>query len=266
MELGLDAAQRRAPPGARPRALRASKLATPLGSAPMRKSDTMNSIQQSTARAPARIFLVDDHPLVCEGLAAIISRHADLCVCGTAASEDEALGAIGSLRPDLAIVDIGLKQGDGISLVKQIDARFPDVKTLVVSIYDESLYAERALRAGAAGYLCKREAAERTIDAIRHVLAGEIYLNESARSWMLKSAIGHRGAADQDPLQRLSDRELEVFLLIGQGLKSSQIGERLHLSVHTIDTYREKIKSKLNLQSGAELHRRAVQWALEHGH
>ena len=215
------------------------------------------------ANSPAKVAIVDDHPMVREGLTARISRYADLEICGEAADVAEAIDLVQRTDPDLVIVDISLKSGNGIDLIKQIKSQNERVKMLVSSMHDESLYAERALRAGAMGYINKQEMPEKLIEAIRHVLAGKVYLSPQMAERMLNRSLGRGGPAESSPLQKLSDRELEVFELIGQGLSTRAIANQLSRSVHTIETHREKIKVKLNLTSGAELQQRAVQWMLE---
>ncbi len=218
----------------------------------------------SKRRAPARILIVDDHPLVREGLATRIALQPDLEVCGEAATEDEAIALVGQTGPDLVLVDIALKSGHGIELVKQIKLRHPSVKTLVVSGFQESLYAERSLRAGALGYLNKQESNEKVIDAIRTVLRGERFVGADVSRRLINQALGGADAT-KPPIERLTDRELEIFRMIGEGLTSGTIAERLFLSPHTIDTHRENIKRKLGLSNAAELSRAAVQWLLENG-
>jgi DNA-binding NarL/FixJ family response regulator len=213
----------------------------------------------------ARILIVDDHPTVREGLTARISRQDDMEVCGEVADGEEALVKVKELRPDVAVVDISLPKGHGIDLIKQIRAHHDHVKTIVHSMYEESLYAERALQAGAMGYVNKREAPETLLDAIRQVLVGEVYLSPKMTGRVLNRTVGRGTIAAASPIESLSDRELEVFNLIGQGLTTRAIANRLHLSVHTIDTHREKIKRKLGLKNSAELMQRAVQWVLENG-
>jgi len=218
----------------------------------------------SKRRATARILIVDDHPLVREGLATRIALQPDLEVCGEAATEDEAIALVGQTGPDLVLVDIALKSGHGIELVKQIKQRHPTVKTLVVSGFQESLYAERALRAGALGYLNKQESNEKVIDAIRTVLRGERFVGPDISRRLINQALGGADATTP-PIERLTDRELEIFRMIGEGLTSGTIAERLFLSPHTIDTHRENIKRKLGLKNAGELSRAAVQWLLENG-
>ena len=213
--------------------------------------------------SPARILIVDDHPMVRDGLTARISNEPDLTVCGEADDVDGALRLAGELNPDLVIIDILLKTGHGIDLVKQIRGRHPKMRMLVNSMYDESVYAERSLQAGALGYLNKQTAGETVIDAIRTVLTGKTYLSPEMTERIVKSRVGGMIEPGKSPIESLSDRELEVFTLIGQGQTTSAIANQLYLSVHTIDTYREKLKAKLNLANSAELNRHAVQWVLE---
>jgi DNA-binding NarL/FixJ family response regulator len=212
-----------------------------------------------------RILIVDDHPMMRAGLAAQISDEPDLEVCGQAEGVNDALDAVKSSVPDLAIIDIALKEGHGIDLVKDIKSRFPNVKMLVLSAYKESLYAERALRAGAMGYLNKQETGDKIFDAIRTVLAGDRYVSEEMTKRLVSQAIGVADPSKASPVETLSDRELEVFQLIGEGLTTGAIARRLHLSPHTIDTHREKIKQKLNVRTANELQREATQWQLENG-
>lgn len=218
----------------------------------------------STPHVPARIVIVDDHPLVREALATRIALQSDMEVCGEAATEDEAITLIGQTGPDLVLVDIALKSGHGIELVKQIKRHHPQVKTLVVSGFQESLYAERALRAGALGYLNKQESNEHVIDAIRTVLSGERYFSADVSRRLINQTLGGVDAS-KTPIERLTDRELEIFRMIGEGLTSGTIAEQLFLSPHTIDTHRDNIKRKLGLSNAAELSRAAVQWLLENG-
>lgn len=213
---------------------------------------------------PTKILIVDDHPLVREGLTLRISMHDDLQVCGEAATEDEALALVQSTEPDLAIVDLSLKSGHGLEVIKQVKSRHPRVKMLVLSGFQESLYAERALRAGALGYLCKHESNDKLLEAIRTVLAGERFLSdELARKLIARSL--DKAPAVQEPTELLTDRELDVFRLIGEGQASGAIAGQLSLSVHTIDSHRENIKRKLQLKNAGELTRAAVQWVLEQG-
>jgi DNA-binding NarL/FixJ family response regulator len=214
--------------------------------------------------APVKILIVDDHPSVREGLALRISLHADLEVCGEADSEEQAITLVQQMKPDLVLVDISLKSGHGLELIKRIRSMDPTVKMLVISGFQESLYAERACRAGALGYLNKQESSEKMIEAIRTVLAGERFLSPEISRRLISQALGSSDRK-KTPIEQLTDRELEVFRMIGEGLSTGLIASRLFLSTHTIDTHRENIKRKLTLNSAAELSRAAVQWLLENG-
>jgi DNA-binding NarL/FixJ family response regulator len=207
-----------------------------------------------------RILLVDDHPLIREGLSDVLGREADLVVCGEAADRQEALEKIPAAKPDLAIVDLVLKNSHGLELIKDIHARFPRIRVLVVSMHAEELYAERALRAGASGYLTKEEATTRVVQAVRKVLAGEIYLSERAAARVAARVAGRPREAPCGSGDDLCDRELEVFELIGQGLTTPQVAQHLHLAVPTVETYRARIKDKLKLQDAAELLQHAIRW------
>lgn len=215
-------------------------------------------------RSATKILIVDDHPSVREGLALRISLHADLEVCGEAETEDQALGLVKQTSPDLVLVDVSLKSGHGIELIKRIRTLDPAIKMLVISGFQESLYAERALRAGALGYLNKQESNEKMIEAIRTVLAGERFLSPEMSRRLINQALGASDAT-KTPIENLTDRELEIFRMIGEGLTTSAIANRLFLSTHTIDTHRENIKRKLAVSTAAELSRAAVQWLLENG-
>jgi len=211
-----------------------------------------------------RILIVDDHPLVRQGLALNLSMQADFEVCGEAEAESEALKLVKENRPDVMLVDINLKSGHGIELVKQVKARFPAVKMLVLSGFQETLYGERALRAGASGYLNKQESAGKLVEAIRIVLLGERYVSPELSRRLIAQALESRGEV-KEPIELLSDRELEVFRLIGQGITSGAIANQLHLSHHTVDTHRENIKRKIGAKDAGQLSRQAVQWMLENG-
>ena len=210
-----------------------------------------------------RILIVDDHPAVREGLAVRISSQADLEVCGEAADMGDALKVLLATQPDVAVVDIQLKTGDGLDLVKRIKAHDESVRVLVWSHYPDKLYAERALHAGALGYINKEHTTGRIVDAIRCVANGKVYLCEEMAQSLLSQAIGGTRDLRESPIESLSDRELEVFRLIGQGHSTGQLAARLHLSRHTIDTHRQRIKEKLNLVNAAELVQAATRWVLE---
>ena len=207
-----------------------------------------------------KILLVDDHPLMRKGLALTLSAEVDLQVVAQAADAEEALTLLEKEEPDLAIIDISLPGMSGLELVKHMQALRPDLKTLVVSRHDETLYAERAIRAGARGYVMKLEAADLIVKAVRRVMSGGIYVSEEINERLLLGLAAGRQEIAQSPLEVLSDRELEVFELTGRGQGTREIAERLHLSVKTVESYRARIKDKLNLKSAAELMQHAVQW------
>jgi DNA-binding NarL/FixJ family response regulator len=206
---------------------------------------------------------VDDHPIVRERLAELISQEADLAVCGEAEDAREALAAVKALSPDIAIVDITLKDTYGIELIKQLKELYPRLPVLVLSMHDESLYGERALRAGAKGYLTKQEATKKVIDAIRRVLAGEIYVSEKLSATLLRKVAGVKSEGGGTPVDVLTDRELEVFQLLGQGLSVRQIAENLFVSAKTVEAHREHIKQKLKLKTSSELLRYAIEYKLQ---
>ncbi len=205
-----------------------------------------------------RILLVDDHPIVRQGLTELINRQKDLVVCGEAANGPEALEQIHRLVPDLAVIDISLQNASGLELIKAIKLQRAHLPLLVLSMHDEGLYAERVLRAGARGYIMKQEASHKILNAIRCVAAGDIFVSEPVKARLLKHLV--EGDSLSSDMGRLSDRELEIFQLIGDGFSTRQIARKLCLSVKTIESYRENLKQKLHLQSGAELLRQAIQW------
>jgi DNA-binding NarL/FixJ family response regulator len=211
-----------------------------------------------------KILLVDDHPLVRRGLADLIAGEPNLEVCGQASDVAGALQEVERTHPDLVVIDLTLKGGHGIDLIEKIKARSQQVRMLVSSMHDEMLFAERVLRAGAMGYVTKQESPETLLGAVRQVLRGEVYLSPRMTSRLLHR-VAAGGLPQESPLEILSNRELEVFEMIGQGLTTLQIARRLELSPKTIETHREKIKQKLNLKNSAELSRRAVQWVLDRG-
>jgi len=195
-----------------------------------------------------------------KGLGLTLDAEPDLTVCGQAADAEEALAMLDSVEPDLAIVDISLPTMGGLELIKHMQALYPDMRTLVVSRHDETLYAERAIRAGARGYVMKLEAGNLIVKAVRRVLSGGIYVSEEINERLLLGLVSGRPQLTQSPLEVLSDRELEVFELTGRGLGTREIAERLHLSVKTVESYRARIKDKLSLKSASELMQHAVQW------
>jgi len=214
-------------------------------------------------QASKQILIVDDHPLVRSGLQQLIERESGLRVCCEAGGVEEAIKCLDSACADLVIVDISLPDGNGFDLIRRIQSLCPDTLVLVSSMHDETLLAERALRAGAMGYINKAEAAENVVDAIRQILDGRIWLSPRMRERLGASDADTTPAFSQTPAECLSNRELEVFDLIGRGIGTSEIASMLHLSVKTIETHRANIKAKLNLGSGGELNRRAMQWSLE---
>ena len=208
----------------------------------------------------AKVLLVDDHPIVRQGVRALIDQEEDLAVCGEAESEIEALKIIEQTHPDIAVVDLSLKGSSGLSLTREINTRYPDLRVLVLSMRDEAFYAERLLRAGARGYITKEQGSEQIITGIRRVLAGGIYLSESLASKMLSTMVKGADNQGQSPINRLSDRELAVFELIGHGLTTRDIAKQLHLSVKTVESHREHIKAKLDLAGAPDLLKHAIQW------
>jgi DNA-binding NarL/FixJ family response regulator len=207
-----------------------------------------------------KIIIVDDHPILRKGLSILINQEPDLTVCGEAEDARKALEMIESLLPDMVIVDISLPDTDGVELLKNIRIRYEDLPTLVVSMHDESLFAERALRAGARGYIMKQEAVENVLTGIRRVLAGEIFVSNRITTKMLEKFVNGDSGKTTSALDTLSDRELAVFNLIGQGLGTRQIADKLNLSIKTIESYRSHIKEKLKLASGMDLLKYAIQW------
>lgn len=212
------------------------------------------------SRQKYKIFIVDDHPIVRKGLSQLINQEPDLVVSGEAPDAQSALELLKKLKPDLAIVDISLQGIDGIELIKTIRARYGNLPVLVVSMHDESLFAERALRAGARGYIMKQEAIEKMMEAIRRVIRGDLYVSEKVSAGIVKRFIDGKSEGVSSPEELLSDRELEVFRLVGQGVGTRQIADQLHVSVKTVETYRANIKEKLNLKNAAELIKHAVHW------
>jgi DNA-binding NarL/FixJ family response regulator len=209
-----------------------------------------------------RILVVDDHPIIRQGLALMVNREADLVVCGEAEDATGAMLVLASSRPDVLIVDISLNGPDGLDLLKSIRITHPSLPVLILSMHDESIYAERALRAGANGYIMKQEATEKVLVAVRRILNGGIYVSDRIANKMLKHYITGTGSLKSSSISDLSDRELEVFRLIGEGHGTRQIAEELHLSVKTVESYQAHIKDKLSLRSARELMQHAIQWTL----
>jgi DNA-binding NarL/FixJ family response regulator len=212
-----------------------------------------------------RVFLVDDHPLVRESLASLIERQPDLSVCGEADSPGAALHGIAATEPDVAIVDLSLGERTGLDLIRDLKTSHPRVAVLVLSMHDEQLYAERALRAGARGYIMKREATRNVILAIRRVCEGKIVVSEAVAESLAARLVGGVSGGPDSPVASLSDRELEVFRLVGEGRTTRQIAESLHLSVKTVQAYYARIKEKLGAGSANEMLREAIRWIEERG-
>jgi DNA-binding NarL/FixJ family response regulator len=207
-----------------------------------------------------RILLVDDHPLVREWLTNLINQQPGMVVCGEAEDAPQALSAIETTQPHLAVIDISLKGGSGIELIKDLKQLHPRLLILVLSMHDELLYAERALRAGARSYIMKREVTKKIITAIREVLAGNLYLSDRVSALIANKFVDGQPTANESPVTLLSDRELEVFQLLGQGRETKQIAESLHISLKTVQAYCARIKEKLDLTNATELLREAIRW------
>jgi len=216
--------------------------------------------QPKTGTKRSKVLLVDDHPIVRQGLTLLINREADLTVCGEAEDAQAAMQSIVTAKPDILVVDISLHGPDGLDLLKNLRARYPDLPVLILSMHDESVYAERALRAGAQGYIMKQEASEKVLIALRRILSHEIYVSERIANRMLQRYIGNPIAGRPSSIAELTDRELEVFRLIGEGHSTRQIAEELHISAKTVESYQAHIKEKLSLRSARELVQHAIQW------
>jgi DNA-binding NarL/FixJ family response regulator len=208
-----------------------------------------------------KVFIVDDHPIIRQGLTMLINREPDMTVCGDAEDAKSTMQAVAAAKPDILILDISLNGRDGLGLLKDLRTKIPDLPVLVLSMHDELLYAERALRAGAQGYIMKQEASGKVLAALRRILGGEIYVSEKIANRMLQSYIGAKGAGPPS-IADLSDRELEVFRLIGEGLSTREIAERLGISAKTVESYQAHIKEKLSLRNARELLQHAVQWTM----
>lgn len=216
---------------------------------------------ESTPSSKIRVLIVEDHPITRQGLKAIINQQLNLAVCAETGSATEAMDLVTRLRPDLAVIDISLQARSGIELTKDLRNQSPDMPILMVSMHDEALFAERALRAGAMGYVMKQEAADKITTAIQQVLRGELYLSGRVKDRVLHRVVSKKNDTVVFAMDTLSQREREVFQLIGNGFSTRQIAEQLNLSSKTIDSYREHLKLKLGLDSGADLMRHAIQWA-----
>jgi DNA-binding NarL/FixJ family response regulator len=221
--------------------------------------------KKSAAPKPKRLFIVDDHPMMRQGLAQLVGAETDLVICGESETAESALDQLGALKPDLVLADISLPGKNGLELIKDFQALQPGLPVLVISMHDESLYAERVLRAGGRGYIMKQEGGKKLMLAIRQVLDGKIYVSEKISADILETFSGHRPGATSSPVEKLSDREFEVFQFIAQGKGTRDIALKLHLSVKTVEVHRANIKAKLKLKSAPELIRYAVRWSESQG-
>jgi DNA-binding NarL/FixJ family response regulator len=223
---------------------------------------TVTMSERSTNLGKKTVLVVDDHPLMRQGLALLINQQEDMEVCGEAEEAQAAMQAIARRRPDILILDISLNGPDGLELLKSIRASDPVLPVLILSMHDEAIYAERALRARANGYIMKQEASEKVLVAIRRILNGDLYLSDRMSNKMLQQFIGGAPSMIQSRIAALSDRELEVFRMIGAGRATREIADDLHLSIKTVETYQAHIKEKLSLRSGRELIQHAIQWKI----
>ncbi len=215
---------------------------------------------KKSAKPRKRILIVDDHPIMREGLAQLINHESDLMVCGEAESAEQAVSAVQSLKPDLVLADITLPGKNGLELIKDLQVLRPDLSVLVLSMHDESLYAERVLRAGGRGYVMKQEGGKKLMAAIRHVFSGQVYVSEKMSARILDLFSGRRPEAGGSPVAKLTDREFEVFQLVGAGKGTRDIADQLHLSIKTVEVHRANIKRKLGIKTAPELVRHAVRW------
>jgi DNA-binding NarL/FixJ family response regulator len=222
----------------------------------------IDRLQISVPTKKCRVLLVDDHPIIRQGLGMLIDREPDMSVCGEADTSHSALHAVATLRPDIVVLDISLSGPDGLDVLKEIRLKTASLPVLILSMHDETIYAERAMRAGANGYIMKQEATEKVLVAIRRILQGEVYLSDRLTNTMLQQYVRRGSAAKGSPLLNLTDRELEVFRLIGVGHGTRQIADELHLSVKTIESYQAHIKEKLALRNARELVQHAIEWTV----
>ena len=222
------------------------------------QDEPMKTVKPAAKRT--RVLIVDDHPMTRAGLVHVINHQEDLCVCSEVENAAKALDALDACKPDLVLADITLPDKSGLELIKDIKALRPGLPILVISMHDESLYAGRALRAGARGYITKHEGGEKLMQAIRHVLSGQIYVSERMSAHILEIFSGGKPARKRSSIQQLSDREFEVFELIGKGLSAHEIAERLHLSAKTVDAHRANVKGKLHVKTTSELISYSARW------
>ena len=225
----------------------------------------MNAKPKAAAARQKRIVIIDDHPMMREGLTQLIGGQPDLAVCGEAGDAAEGLAKVRETAPDIVLADITLPGRNGLELIKDLQAMAPEVAVLVLSMHDESLYAERVLRAGGRGYIMKQEGGKRILEAIRQVAEGRIFLSQKMSALILESFSGHRAGGGDSGVGALTDREFEVFHLIGQGLSAKEMAKKLNLSAKTVDVHRANIKAKLKLRSVGELIRYAVRWSESEG-
>jgi DNA-binding NarL/FixJ family response regulator len=221
------------------------------------------TVQRASGNGQPKVLIVDDHPIVREGVAQIIRQDGALEVCGEADSPEKALQVVSTSKPDVAVVDLAFSAGSGLGLIRDLKMWHPHLPVLVLSMHDESLYAERVLRAGASGYIMKQEVVEHFVEAIRKVLRGGIYVSERVAARMLQRLAGKDPAKAASAIESLSDRELEVFQLVAQGLSTRDVAGRLYLSIKTVETHLEHVKGKLGLESNRELFRYAIVWLLQ---
>jgi DNA-binding NarL/FixJ family response regulator len=229
----------------------------------MKSKDTARLDANKLTVPKRRVLIVDDHPLMRQGLAQLINQQPDLAVCGEAEDVPQALRQTSELKPDVVIVDLSLRGSDGIELIKSLHLQYDQLPILVLSMHDEAIYAERALKAGAWGYIMKQEATNQVLNALRRVMEGEIHVSHSVSSRIVQGLVGGSGISKRSPLERLSDRELDVFCKIGRGAATKQIAEELHLSIKTIETHCAHIKEKLRLKSQRELVQHAIRWVIQ---
>lgn len=225
----------------------------------------MNSNSTVDKKMKYKVVIVDDHPIVRQGLAQLINQENDLRVCGEASDIPSALQSVKERCPDIAVVDISLGQSSGLSLIEELTRQYPGLSILALSMHDETLYAERCLRAGARGYIMKKEPPEKVITAIKNILNGEIYVSDNLGSRLLHKLVAKKSGAPSSGIDVLSNRELEVFRLIGQGVKTGRIAEQLNLSIKTIETYVDHIKKKMHFKDSRDLFLHAVQWRINEG-
>lgn len=220
---------------------------------------------KSANNRTTRILIVDDHPIVREGLNSLLSKQPDFEICGEADDVAHALSLVAETKPHVVTIDISLKSGSGLELIRRITESDRSIKLVACSLYDETLYAERALNAGALGYVNKHEATRTIVKAIRQVLDGKVYLSDRMSERLAQRLIGKRGKVERPTVETLTDRELQVFQMIGNGLTTPEIARKLHLGIKTVETHRRRIKDKLKLKNTAQLARDAAQWVLENG-